>query len=344
VRVCVPGRATITGVPPAPPPPPPSAPAGEATASRVLVTGGAGYIGRALVPALVRAGCDVVVLDRRPGPGRWVTGDVRTPPPDLADADVVVHLAGLAGGGPEPEAVLHDVNAGGTAALVGHARRRGVRRVVLASSIAVLGPTELPLDERAPRRPTTPYGRSKAAAELAGLAAAEGGPDVCVVRPGYVFGPGHAGNFGRLVEALRRGRFVLPGRGDTLKAGIALPDLVDLLVHLSLAPAVPPLLHAVAPDTPTLEVVCRTLARAVGRGGDVRVAPEPLVRAALSAADRVGPAIPGATGLAERVRKLRESSNVVSRELGGRVPGPQLDWSTALALAAGVSPRAAGAT
>lgn len=298
---------------------------------QVLVTGGSGFIGRPLVAALEAAGAQVTNLDPVRGPGRWIPGDVRDLPAGLPPAEVVVHVAGLAGGGSPVEDDLFAVNAEGTRSVLAHAVATGARRVVVLSSIAVLGPSEVPLDESAPIRPSSAYGRSKAMAER-DVAAAPDGLETVIVRPGYVFGRGNTGNFGRLLRAIAGGRFALPGRTDTIKAGIYLPDLIRLLCWLAATPDPPAVVNAVYPDTPTVLAWTRMLRHAVGQDGDPRVVPEPLVRLALGATDGAA-ALTGTSRLrtaAETVRKLRESSNVISRE----VPGPRFtyahSWATAL--------------
>lgn len=145
---------------------------------RILVTGGAGFIGSHSVAALLAAGHTVVVLDN------LSTGAADNLPPaadlrvaDLADAaalagavagcDAVLHLAALVSvpqSLQEPLATFA-VNTTGTAAVLEAARRAGVGRVVLASTCAVYG--ELPgvKDEEAPLRPQVPYSASKLMAE-----------------------------------------------------------------------------------------------------------------------------------------------------------------------------------
>jgi UDP-glucose 4-epimerase len=147
---------------------------------RVLVTGGAGYIGSHTVHALQAAGHEVVVLDRRdPRPGLF-DDEVDAVKVDVRDGDTldtlfagrpidgVIHLAAeksvaesLVDPGP-----YFDVNVGGTAILLGAMSRAGVRRFVYSSSCAVYGsPAALPIDENAPVDPTNPYGESKVLAE-----------------------------------------------------------------------------------------------------------------------------------------------------------------------------------
>ncbi len=138
---------------------------------RVLVTGGAGFIGRSVVARLVEGGEDVVVLDslrpdvhssgRRPDPEvgvRLDVGDVRDPDAvgaALTGVDAVVHLAAKVGlgvdlGDLDDYASSNDV---GTAVLVQSMARAGVGRLVLASSMVVYGEGSYTCPEHGPVRP-----------------------------------------------------------------------------------------------------------------------------------------------------------------------------------------------
>jgi UDP-glucose 4-epimerase len=146
---------------------------------RILVTGGAGFIGSALVKRLARNGNSVVVLDdlsngdvsRLPPEVEFHEGDVRDVPllwTLLRNVDCVYHLAARVS---VPESVLYpreynDVNVGGTVALMEAMRTVGVKRVVLTSSGTLYGeqPTQ-PLQESMWPNPTVPYAVSKIAAE-----------------------------------------------------------------------------------------------------------------------------------------------------------------------------------
>lgn len=164
----------------------------------VLVTGGAGFIGRHVVAALVAAGRDVVVADKREHPGLpTVVGDLCDPDVrDLAvsgEVEAVVHLAAETSvlGSVERPALVHRVNVEMTAALLELARRQGVGAFVLASTNAVVGRYAGTFTERVPLGPLTPYGASKAAGEmlLSGYAGAYG-LRAPVLRLTNVYGPG----------------------------------------------------------------------------------------------------------------------------------------------------------
>jgi UDP-glucose 4-epimerase len=152
---------------------------------RVLVTGGAGFIGSHLVDALLDRGDEVAIADHlHRSPGRWFgeallrgaqlyVADVRDldairPAFEAARPEVVLHLAAQADvrhsvANPSFDA---QVNVAGTVSVLEGAREVGARRVVTASTAAVYGdPQELPTTEDAPIAPLSPYGTSKAAAE-----------------------------------------------------------------------------------------------------------------------------------------------------------------------------------
>ena len=146
------------------------------TTSPVLVTGGAGFIGTAVVQALRHAGRSVTVVDRDPprDPGvPSIVGDLRDP--DVRCQAVsegtgaIVHLAAatsVVGSMRVPDQVFDD-NVTVTAGLLELARRRGVPQFVLASTNAVVGDAaDGVITERTPLGPLTPYGGTKAAAEM----------------------------------------------------------------------------------------------------------------------------------------------------------------------------------
>ena len=144
---------------------------------RVLVTGGAGYIGSVSVEALVAAGHEPVVLDdlstghRSAVPprvpllaGSYTDEDAVARVLEARRIDAVLHCAARSLVGEsmaDPSGYYRDNVAGGIA-LLDAARRAGVNRFVLSSSAAVYGtPDESPIREDAPLRPINPYGETK---------------------------------------------------------------------------------------------------------------------------------------------------------------------------------------
>lgn len=240
---------------------------------RVLLTGASGWIGRAVLEAgLRRPGIAWRVLARRPlAVPAGVECRLHGFAPDadwrdaVAGADAVVHLAAAHRAG-LPPAAYRRVNVEVTAALARAAAAAGVRRFLLVSSIKAMGETSppgRPWRPEDPPRPESAYGRSKLAGEVV-VRAAAGPMDVVIVRPPLVYGPGVGGLFGRLLAWLDAGR-PLPPSG-ALRSFIALPNLVDLLLHLLDAPAAAGrvFLAADAPPAPLARWLA-ALARRLGR-------------------------------------------------------------------------------
>jgi UDP-glucose 4-epimerase len=152
---------------------------------RVVVTGGAGFIGSHLVDALLDRGAEVAVVDhlhRSPRP--WVAEalqrGMQLHAVDVRDLSALRRAFGAA----RPDVVMHlaaqvdvrqsiadpaldaQINVAGTVSVLEAAREVGARRVLMASTAAVYGdPREIPTPETAPIAPLSPYGTAKAAAE-----------------------------------------------------------------------------------------------------------------------------------------------------------------------------------
>lgn len=182
------------------------------TIRKVLVTGGAGFIGSHLVDRLVQGGFEVRVLDnlstgsienvkRHVEAGRveLVIGDVRNVN-DVVKAvegvDAVIHEAALTSVPRSIEEPLttHEVNVTGTLNLLKACLNAGVERFVYASSSSVYGETEtLPKREDMPVKPISPYAASKLSAESYSLAFHRAyGLKVVALRYFNVYGPRQA--------------------------------------------------------------------------------------------------------------------------------------------------------
>jgi len=174
---------------------------------RILLTGGAGYIGSHTAIAVLEAGHEVVLFDNFCNSGRDVPARIETlagrPVPvvegDVRDTallaatlrdrevDAVIHFAGLKAVGEAVENPLpyYDNNVRGSLGLIQAMSDAGVRTLVFSSSATVYGqPQYLPLDEAHPTGATNPYGRSKLIVEemLADIAAAGADWRIAVLR------------------------------------------------------------------------------------------------------------------------------------------------------------------
>lgn len=215
--------------------------------SSVLVTGASGFVGRALVTVLARAGgCRVLGASRREVP--WMPGSV-TPirvgelGPDtewrraLAGVDRVVHAAARAhvprDAAPDPLAAYRRINVDGTVRLARQAAEAGVRRFIFISSVKVHG------EETMPGRPFTAgdapapvdaYGISKSEAEDGLRRIAMGTAlEVVIIRPPLIYGPGAVANVRTMMRWLWRGVPLPLGAIRNRRSLVAVANLVDLI-------------------------------------------------------------------------------------------------------------------
>jgi GDP-4-dehydro-6-deoxy-D-mannose reductase len=206
---------------------------------RALVIGASGFVGGHLVDHLTDAGDDVDGIDRASGGPDICDVDAIAARVRDAGADVVYHLAGQSDVGLSWTDVLgtYRANVEGLLNVLAACRGAGVGRVVAVLSADVYGrvaPEELPLDERAPFRPVSPYAASKAAADLVCLQAHLGhGMDVVRARPFTHIGPGQSEKFvasalaARIARAERDGLDAIPvGRLDARRDFTDVRDVV----------------------------------------------------------------------------------------------------------------------
>jgi farnesol dehydrogenase len=183
---------------------------------KVLVTGGAGYLGSAIVRALARAGHEPIAFSRHAtawgagAPGRAIDGDIRDTRAVTAAAagvDAICHTAALVALWRRDPSEFDAVNVGGLQSVLSATRGNGLSRLVYTSSFLALPPADSP-------HPLTAnhYQRTKVAARDVARRAASDGSPIVTLYPGVIYGPGPATEgdlVGRLMRDHLRGR--LPG-------------------------------------------------------------------------------------------------------------------------------------
>ena len=207
--------------------------------NRVLVTGGGGFIGKALVRELVGRGIETAVIGRNPYPEleslgvQCLRGDIRDQSfleQALAGYDTVFHVAAKAGiWGARQE--FYAINTAGTANVIAACRKNGVPRLVYTSTPSVVFDRHNleGVDETTPyaAKPLCHYAASKILAEQAVLQANADDLRTIAIRPHLVWGPGDHHLVPRLLERGRAQALKIVGSGEN-RVDIA---YIDNVVH-----------------------------------------------------------------------------------------------------------------
>ncbi|MDZ7729112.1 MAG: NAD-dependent epimerase/dehydratase family protein [Dehalococcoidia bacterium] len=221
---------------------------------RILLTGGAGFIGSHIAEAYLAAGHEVHIVDN------LSTGRRSHAPRGATLHEVDIHARELRGvfASVRPDVVNHhaaqasvkistgdpvldlEVNGGGTARIAGFCVDNGVQKLIYASSGGTVygNPGQLPVDESHPIAPTSPYGLSKYTGELyVQLFARAHGLDFTILRYGNAFGPrqdpyGEAGVVAIFTANMLAGRqCTIDGDGEQRKDYIYVGDVADANVR-----------------------------------------------------------------------------------------------------------------
>lgn len=306
-----------------------------------LVTGGSGFLGRALIDRLVQMpGCSVTAPLRTPsatlpmgvsslllgnldGANDWKTA--------LTGIDVVVHAAArvhvMNEVALDPLTAFREVNVEATLNLARQAAACGVKRFIFISSIKVNGEgTEPGTVYRADDvpGPIDPYGISKYDAEKGLMVlAATTGMEVVIIRPVLVYGPGVKANFLSMMRSLYRGVPLPFGAVDNRRSLVAVDNLVDLIVTCSDHPAAANqvFLASDGEDVSTTQLL-RKLAAALGKPARLLPVPARLMSGVA--------ALLGRQALADRILGSLQVDISKNQQLLGWKPPVTLDQALAL--------------
>ena len=198
---------------------------------KVLITGANGFIGNQLMQYYKTQGIATVGVDLQGNGDDIIQGDIAQPETiseQLKDCDVVVHTAALVSNA-MADADMWRVNVQATGNLVAAAEKYKVRRFVQISSIVAYGNSaEGELDETQPvHADGGSYVLTKLASEHAVLTAtANSAMELVIIRPGDVYGPGSRPWIILPIEAIKKGQFMLPAKGEGFFRPVYIDDLI----------------------------------------------------------------------------------------------------------------------
>ena len=264
--------------------------------SRVLITGGTGFVGSHVIETLAPQPFSLRALVRKTNDAarlsalgiECIQGDLNDPDVlarAVADVDVVLHLAAVTKA--RSEAVYHHVNAEGTQALVAaiQATQPRPRRVVYLSSLAAVGPAQdgQPVGVDDHPQPLTAYGRSKLAGEDAWGALVDE-TEVVMLRAPVVYGPRDR-DFFLLFQLGMRGIFLMPKGTEGVLQLIHVHDLVDAVIRAATLANVAGIYHIAEARPYTWSDIMTGIAHALGRGIRAVYVPHWFVRTAATVSE-----------------------------------------------------------
>ena len=296
---------------------------------KILVVGGSGFIGRALIEALARKGHEVESWDRIAGPSVGETrfrpvdllGEAPLPSPEGPPWEAAFHLAAYSVPGMSWSTDLVLANLRMTARVLDHlAQTAAGCRTIYASSAFVYQPSPRLLTEEAPTGSGHPYALSKLLGESWALSLADR-LDIRIVRPFNLIGPGMAKGLlvPDLLERIRSGDTRLAMRGrDDVRDFLDWRDAVEAYCRMATAPAPSGTVWNLCSGRPTaVSSLVAALLRAHGRDLPVSFAEPPAIPM-VGSPER----LMDATGWQPR-RSLEETAaDLVADRSGGTVPQP----------------------
>lgn len=257
---------------------------------KICVTGGAGFLGRHLLPVLADAGAEITCLIRSSaiafkGNARLERGDCETGAglrEALAGQDILVHMAGLLFGTSWQDYLrANGCSARNIVRCLADLGERGPKKIVFVSSLAAAGPCATPpgLDGDCAPAPVSAYGWSKLLAEEI-LAAA--GRSLTILRPPIIYGSGDRGLL-PLFKSAGKGFGISPGLAREFPVSVIHADDAARAIALAAASPEGGIYHISDGQIHTMASLCRAMGAALGRPR-VFVAAMPLPFMAMTAA------------------------------------------------------------
>jgi nucleoside-diphosphate-sugar epimerase len=308
---------------------------------RVVVTGGAGFIGQAVVRRLRERDDEVVAIVRDPSRAQVLAdlgctlaaADLATASAgDLADAlrstDGLIHLAGSyrVGIAESEHAPMFAANVAATRNVLDAAIGSGVGRIVYASTVNVFGDTHGQVVDESYRRPQPPaylsyYDETKYLAHLAAEERIAAGAPVLIAMPGMVYGPGDHSQVGGVIRQAMAGTLTALSAADLGGSLVHVEDVADGILLVLDRGAVGQA-YVLGGDITTLRELVRRAAALAGKSPPTFTTPSWVLQAVAGLSSVIGPALGGPEpNLAETIRASDgvtywASSEKAKRELG----------------------------
>ena len=210
---------------------------------RVLVTGGTGFTGKALVKRLLDDGHDVVALDYKEGIKteelrQWGAEVVIGSVADRAvveqcmkGVDIVHHLAAAFRELDVPNSYYEEINVEGTRITLEEAAKENVRKFIYCSTCGVHGNVDNPpANEDAPIQPADYYQQTKYEAEPIVHEYAAKGMETVILRPAAIYGPGDPERFGMIFRRVAKGVFPMFGDGKAYYHPLYIDSFIDVFI------------------------------------------------------------------------------------------------------------------
>lgn len=210
---------------------------------KILVTGGTGFTGKALVKRLLDMGHEVVALDYKEGHktqelrdwgAQVILGSVTDKDVvrrSVQGVEIVHHVAAAFREMNVPDSFYYDVNVGGTSNVLEAAWEEGVRKVIYCSTCGVHGNVDHPpAGEDAPIKPADYYQRTKYEAEPIVRQFYDRGLKTVTLRPAAIYGPGDPERFYLIFKRVAKGTFPMFGSGKTYYHPLYIDNLIDAFI------------------------------------------------------------------------------------------------------------------
>lgn len=305
---------------------------------RYLVTGADGFLGGHFLAELARRGLPARAMLQPsvgdlqlPGDPEIVHAELLEPDslaPAVEGVTHIVHLAArvhvINDPAPDPEKAYFQVNVEGTRSLLAAAAEANVAHFLLMSTVKAMGEEEVGVfDETSTPNPTTPYGRSKLAAEQAVFELAEQhGIHASVIRLPMVYGPGAKGNVLRLLAAASRGKRLPFGAIDNRRSMVYVGNVVDAALAVMDSPNSAGQVYLVCDERPySTREFYSAICQAMGKGPLLRSVPLWLLKALGRCGDLAGLILrrqmPVDSGVVRRIAgDLCFSAEKITRQVG----------------------------